>query len=289
MTQEDLYKNRSYAGCIKAGYKTLADNLKKIVRRTWKLAFAPAITGGALLTASICYPENSLLNFVIIILYLAAYIVWDGKVYSLLNGQPLRWNSTRTLKAKLASVVPIIILSVLLGIVLGVVLFSMNAGAKEPDTAMMPEILIGVFAFTVIVCLFCLPLMIFCMKYQFEPKQRLWSAFKSGYKNGMRHFGFLLAVTIVVGIITFIIELILFSPYNIVLTASAISRIGTAMGDPTGLPDNFALLTFVSGCVTMYFMSYLLIWTEFTLYYTYGTIETRENERLKAKNLIYRP
>lgn len=289
MKIEELYKNRSYSGCIKAGYKAITDNAKEILRRTWIVALITALTGGALLMTSLCYGQKPVIWMSVLPFFLLAWLVWLGKTYSLLGGGNLTWNSIRAIKPRLLSAVFNLAIALLL-----LVLYNLSIYIIGPDKLISRDtailyVLGSAIIFTVVVALLNLPFYYCYMRYQFNREATLWKTMTKGYARGIRHFGLLFIIAFIVYIVASLVQIIVFSPCNIIIAANTISNSGVAMGDPSGLPEYFPVLVFIAGVITMYCMAYVMMWIEFTFYFTYGTIETRENERTKAKNLIYRP
>lgn len=289
MIKEELYKNRSYGRCIKDGYRTLTDNFREIFRRSWPTTLAVALIGGALLTVCLCYVYMPIAAVVAAVLFLMAVLVWYGKIYSLLGGGSLWHNTLRTLCIRIpATLIMLIVTALLMGVHTASIYI---IGPEKQISVQTAYIFIGVSVViaTIVLLLTGLPLTFCCMKYQFEEKSKLWRTLTDGYWRGMKHIGLLMAVAIIVGIISAVIEIVVFSPCNILIMVSNLSNAGVAQGDAAGLPSYFPALVFAAGFITSFCMAYLAMWIEFTFYYTYGTIETREDERLKAKSAIYRP
>ena len=55
------------------------------------------------------------------------------------------------------------------------------------------------------------------------------------------------------------------------------------LGDPIGLPSYFVIIQSVVFVLTFFIWSYINIFTIFVSYFLYGSIKTREKEKMDAK------
>lgn len=289
MTLEELNKNRSYGGCIKASYKAMADNLKELFRKTWTVALTYAAAGALMGTTAMCFHSTPQLPALSALPFIIATLLLFAKICAIVNGKSMGWNLRRAITSHIVAYIALLaITAVALMVMYGIFYALMTQGKHNADLPMIMSLttLAAVGIATIIIIL---PLSYAIIKYQFNPELRLRKMFGKAVNTGFRHWGLMFAVTVIIGMITLIIQLILFSPCNILITASVLSAYGQSVGDPSGLPSYFPALAFVSSLLAYFCMAFLFMWLIFGIYYTYGTIETRENERLKAKNLIYRP
>jgi hypothetical protein len=66
--------------------------------------------------------------------------------------------------------------------------------------------------------------------------------------------------------------------------AQTFNQLGMLDGDANGAPGYFFWLLTATSLLTMYVITYVVIWCLFLSYYIYGSIETKEkNKKVKLK------
>lgn len=284
--EAELYKVRSLAHCVKVAYDLFSTNIGSIIRRTWRPAAALSLVDG--LFMALFYPRLSgfhtadmasslpwpqLLAFVAILCATLACSAWFlASVLGMLNGRRLSSNLPRVLRMYLA-IAGIGILFVLAQTLLTIVLMMGAGGKPTPQTPNIVLALVGVTWIAFLVCM--LPLVYSSMKYFMEKEMRLRDVFGKSYRKGWRFWGFLFLMILVTGIIIGVIYVVVMSPQFILFFASSVNADGGRLGDPSGLPGYFPVLTFLVTTLCTAVWLYVMVWLEMVFYYAYGHIEAK--------------
>lgn len=313
-TKSILMKSRSASACIKEGYGLYTRNFRKTLGSSWFTALIYSLICGALYTILTAYlPEmvtqamvaratNSALptGGIAIAAVIAALIIIGGLFevasYSCIVTQLKDGFSTtkkywkwkipaierqtfvRTLIAVLAN---LLIIAVLAAIVLIPTAILMKPSFQADSIGIKATLIL--VAELLAITLVTLPLTFIDMKYIMRTDTRFWRLLISDYKVGLKHFGFIIIVTLVSCIIVCVVEYILALPASIIMIAGYQANIGVFYGDPLGMPGYItyisAVVFFIAGFIQIYIR--MSVW--FTSYYMYGSIETQEEERRKFK------
>ena len=263
--EQDLYKTRSAAACVRRAYQLYTDNFRKIFRRIWLPALALAV---ALATAYI-----PTIRLICPVLSIVAVIWFYMRLFPLFNGQSQRENLTKVLKLWFLGFV----ISFIAGAIGGAVW-----GLFVSIPTLTPHLLeaIGILALVagIVALIFGMPLYYFVMKYVMEDinmRHTLWPSLKTG----LRHWGFLFIVMFIAALILGLISIVLFMPMMVLSFAQAQSIAGVVMGDPSGLPSGFIWLLAITAIATFFLLIFMEVWMACVLYYAYGSIEQQERER----------
>ena len=130
-----------------------------------------------------------------------------------------------------------------------------------------------------------LPLYYTATKYIVEVKSSLRKILWSSYKKGLRRWGYIFVLLLLTGLVMFPFVLIVCLPLIIMVTSMMLSTNGVLQGDPSGLPGGFMWLYYVVYVVTVFVLAFFTVFELMVAYFMYGTIETREQERQKAREL----
>ena len=263
--EQELYKTRSAAACVRAAILLFTDNFRKTFRGIW----LPALFLATALATAYIPPVRLLCP----ILSIAAFAWFYTCLFRLFNGQPQRKNLTKVLKLWF------------LGFSISFVVGAIGGGlwgVFVSVPSLTPHLLkaIGIMALVgiIVAIIFGLPLYYFVMKYAMEDismRHSLWPSLKTG----LRHWGFLFVVMFITTLILGLISIVLLMPMIILNMAQAQSASGFIMGDPAVLPSGFMWLLAITTIATFFLIVIMEVWMTFVLYYAYGSIEQQEKER----------
>lgn len=291
--ENDLYKNRSISGCIKAGYLLFCSNVMTILRKNWLSLLVFSVIGGAYLafgltnamyTMGNSLPTGKLVTFGLLnVLMLCASVWYMARTTTLLNENGFACNLKRIAKLQLAYVVVMGVISLLL---LAATL-SISYGQK-PASAAVGTAGIGLQAWLVpvawlIILIAMAPFAYSSMRYIQEKESKFKTHVLGGYRTGLRRIGFIVSTFFLYGIVIFFLTLILLMPVYILLMASTLSQMGVQSGDPNTLPTYFPVLTYGT-CILIYFIcaAFLTVGI-YVNYYVYGAIEARRQAQSNRK------
>lgn len=304
MIENDLYKARSFAGCIRAAYQLTNGNVKTLLGKTWLPALVCAMlwagaTLYAMQLASPLLPEAAT-KFVafwgLAILGLAAYGWFTAKLLTLLNGHPL--------PANLRKVAGLYLLVFALSAVGTLVCMaptiadmatapppqpaapSAEAAMGQTATPHTSYALWGTMVLVVLAIVAAIPLQYSSMKYLMTPKLRLLSIVGKPYLHGMRRWGFLFMVTLLCLLISGCLGWLASLPLFVLQVAQGVNQAGLALGDASDLPGYFYPLAFCAGTVSNFITIYIMAWGLFASFYAYGSIEARN--KTKAQEDVHK-
>lgn len=137
----------------------------------------------------------------------------------------------------------------------------------------------GIIMFFILLLL-TMPLYFVTFRYVFRPHTHFFRIFPSAYAVGLRHLPRIFCVSAIMLLITMVIGSVIMLPSYVLALAVYKSTSGAMMmGDALALPDNINVLVALTGILTGFLGSYLSLSQMYPLYYLYGSIETREEER----------
>ena len=291
--ENDLYKNRSISGCIKAGYLLFCSNVMTILRKNWLSLLVFSVIGGACLAFGLTnamhtmdgsLPTGKSVTFGLLnVLLLCASVWYMARTTTLLNENSFACNLKRIAKLQLAYVVVMSVISLLL---LAATL-SISDGQK-PAPAAVGTAGMGMQAWLVpvawlIILIAMAPFAYSSMRYIQEKEAKFKTHVLGGYRTGLRRIGFIVSTFFLYGIVIFFLTLILLMPVYILLMASTLSQMGEQSGDPNTLPTYFPVLTYGT-CILIYFIcaAFLTVGI-YVNYYVYGSIEARRQAQSNRK------
>jgi len=101
----------------------------------------------------------------------------------------------------------------------------------------------------------------------------------SYFRTGVRHWGSLLTVMILVWLITAVVYAVLCLPVAILTVSQVSAQMGALQGDPLGLPSCFTPLLLAVLTVFHIVIVYVSYWGKLAFAYSYGSIERQEYEK----------
>ena len=133
-----------------------------------------------------------------------------------------------------------------------------------------------------------LPFIYPTMRYVTTRDTKLFNILGSGYRQGLRYWGYIFAVLFVVTIIAAIALVITMLPAIILLTANMKAEAGSIVGDPLGMPSYMNWLSLIVFTLSGFIQTYILLGTLTPLYYMAGSIEQQEIQRNEtAKDTLH--
>lgn len=290
--ETELYKGRSFSGCIKAAYLLFSTNLQSIFKKMWlpSLLWAVITTGLVLIylpdkgihDAGMAKPWTTLILMgCLFVGEILADIWFMARLQCLLNGLPIRKNLKR------CAILTCILVG--MGILFyflfagGTVLYMGQMAGKSATIGKMAASSIAAIVLLIAIFVAVLPLQFSFVKYLIGETSRLKDAVTKDYRKGWRHWGFLLITNFISMLIIIVLSSILFIPFSIILTAQVFNQLGMLDGDPNGAPNGFFAGVIAVTVLTIFIDAFLYIWYYFVLYYAYGSIEALEKERKELK------
>ena len=113
-----------------------------------------------------------------------------------------------------------------------------------------------------------------------EDDKHFFHVIKSNYSKGFSHWGLIFVTFILSVFFVVLASFVIVLPFYILVVARLLSSAGVAMGDDSGMPASFPYIFSVTSAVVSLILVYFNSFIFSTLYYTYGSIEQRENERI---------
>ena len=299
---EELYKNRGFGATLKAAYNMFLTNFTRIFRHMWWAALVFALVlPFSVVANTLMIKGGGSLGWIwapIVLLVTVAQVVYVSRTTMLFNNESWKWNIIRVLKLTLVFLILIVAVSFFFGFSKGLMenwlmadlqeklktgadaqaAMAMTANANMKVTAVL---LCGMM----VVIMLLLPLYYTATKYIVEVKTRLRKILWSSYKKGLRRWGYIFVLLLLTGLVMFPFVLIVCLPLIIMVTSMMLSTNGVLQGDPSGLPGGFMWLYYVVYVVTVFVLAFFTVFELMVAYFMYGTIETREQERQKAREL----
>ena len=236
----------------------------------------------------------------LVAIYILLFVSWlwtAAKAFAIVNGEKTKNNLKRC-------IAPIIVLvafslavkSCLTGTIYETVnkwLTTFNM-SEQATSGLALILLISVIA---IVAALLLPLLYAFTHYILEQKEGLASVFKSGYKTGIRHWGFLFLSTMITTLIVGVLAAIIMTPLTIILFANIQNTLGIINGDMDGTPSGFYFMLVTTSIVCCFITTFVSLWQLLSACYVCGSITVHEAEKNRqakeinqhetTENLIY--
>lgn len=287
----ELFKNRSVGSCLSDAFDLFRTNFKTLFRRLWLAATVLSLLLAATILLGLQQPSDPTAHnvtgtvglFILYVLDIAGYVWFYSIIISLLNGKSLKVNVPRISRLTLILIGLAIFVAIIFVIAFAGNLMSMMNPAKAASAGV--KLLVGTFAFGIVLMIACLPLAYSVMKYCIETDHKVWSIFKKPYVTGLRHWGYLFLTALLTGIISIVISCIISLPIYVLLFCYYANISGMAFGDPSGLSVGFAIIAFVTAAICSFVELFVRPWLTFTFYYAYGSIEEKEKGRKKSREL----
>lgn len=295
MRNEDLYKSRSFAGCIKSACDMVVTNPIKILKATWLPTIILAIAETFIMLTYIpdmtitqfgfSYPALTLTLMVLCwILSVIASIWFISSIYRLVNGQSFKETCKRSAIITIFySIVCILISSTLAYGSPAFATFLIKHKLMAAPTAITGSYLTAtILAIAIIAAL--LPAVSSGTEYLVEKETSWRNILGTGYKRGWKHWGFLFTTNLMTLITATCFGFLCLLPLLIIGGAQTANQLGMLNGDPNGAPSYFRWLLIATSIITLTFMNYIFLWGCMVNYYVMGSINQREEEKAAAKS-----
>ena len=298
-----LSRQRSTGAVITDGYQLFFNNIWSVIKRTWVLAIVYAlvfgftgyyfcvnllpkmITGdGLLLSPKALWPEIGIFAVYVFFFLLMAVLI-ASKIIKLFKEHRqegvisvhINWKQLviPTTNRRLLLIVAWLLLAIIVSVALiwGTSAAMVAVTGVDGFFSSLPVMLVVALVVIVLIC----ALLLFgytLMKNALDGPLAFYPPVK-GYRKGFYHEGLLFCVMLTTGIVTLLLTILFEAPAIYMLVAHVEAQKSVLLGDPNGLPDNIALLTFLAFAFSGFFQAYIHISTLFPLYYTYGKIELK--------------
>lgn len=299
---EELYKNRGFGATLKAAYNMFLTNFTRIFRHIWwaALVFALVLPLSMVANTLMMTSSGSLwwIWVLVALVVVAAEVVFFSRLTMLYNEESWKWNIIRILKLTVVVLVVMVVVALVFGFTKGLIenwlladlqekmktgadaqaAMAMTASANMKVTAVM---LCGLLIFILLL----VPLYYTSMKYVVEVKSRLRKILWPSYTKGLRRWGYIFVLLLLTGLVLFPFVLVVCLPLIIMVTSMMLSTNGVLQGDPSGLPGGFMWLYYAVYVLTVFVLTFFTVFELTVIYFMYGSIETREQERQKAREL----
>ncbi len=306
-----LFRVRSSQSAIRAGYRLYLGSFRKLLRRTWLFGVLYALAAGLVMKLSLdmlprqmvlltMYRQGSitpealaqawtwggLLHGVASGLLCAVLILFTSSAFAALSehrqtgsiAAPSRWYgllhwpmALRVLRLTLWMLALSAVASLCCGLLMAVVLM-----AASPSFVLLAAMATVLAA---IVTALALPLTHTAYVYLLEPDCRFLSILPQTYADGLRHWGSLFLVTLMVGLVTMLLSAVVMLPYYILAIALVTAQTGVLGGDPPGMPDYMGWMSTMVTMLSAFVMAYLYMSALFPFYYLYGSFTQEQTER----------
>ncbi len=276
LKKEELYKNRSYAKCISCGYHALTGNYKSILSYTWKSALAFFIVNmmALILTDGFAIPTDTLGGVIWCVMSVATILsmfYMDAHIVNTFANQGKLVVFRRLLTMFFWS---ILVLFLSLVFIYATTLFSFQAEYGK-------AIIIGVSSFIVLLMIILgIPFCYLSVKYVVDDEKRFFNVVRKNFYKGFSHWGLIFVTFILSSLLFMILSVVIALPTYMLVTAKIMSETGIFMGDESGLPAYFPYIYGITIAAISVLLMYVKTFIFSTLYYTYGSIEQRNNERI---------
>ncbi|MBQ3699043.1 MAG: hypothetical protein II886_03945 [Prevotella sp.] len=142
-------------------------------------------------------------------------------------------------------------------------------------------------AFILLLCMpLAIPVVYALLRKALRRHRDFWYSTKGSFALRLRHCGLLLIVLFASILLVLLASCVVLIPAGILCLANQAALQGMMMGDPSGMPSYMTWLTlgtFVLTAFALFYVSQVLL---IHYYYACGSIEAREAERQKQKQLI---
>ena len=311
--EQSVFHVRSSRAVIINGYKLYMNNFRTIFRHTWPFAIVYSIVIAMMMYAflhslpqlmaatklaqqgvmtndmrtiqAFMYPCMFVIMLINILLTSPVFKLFAEYQQSGVIAAPTKWYRVgdwsmmlRMVRLLLWFILLEIIVSMAIGIIFGIGAVLLMATGIKMGNAMI-TIGVACILLSIIFMAMLLPLIYTTYKYLLTPGSKFVNVLTSTYAVGLRHWGSLFLVMLMVAIINAILSTVIMLPYNILTAAITTSLAGVANGDPIGMPDYMGWMSFIVFCLAGFVLAYLTLSNIFPFYYLYGSIEKQEEER----------
>lgn len=286
MIDKELFKVRSFSACLKSAFLTFCDNFGVITRNTWTAALVFALLNGlAYMIPEVDFHAKPSAIFVPLVLSVLSAIAgilvlcWLSTRFVML----LRGGSLKQLYMHNLKLAGIYVALWLVYVLLNIGICSLLTGLLKWVPATLTGMLAISTADLLVFCMACLPLVYTGMRYVVEENVSIREVFGRPYRMAWRYAGFMFITVFVTLIVLVPIIIVLGLPLHVLILAEQSNALGMALGDASGLPENFCLLEAAVSVAVGFLMAYVLMWVMLVNYYIYTSVESRMKGKDKDK------
>lgn len=295
LKREELRKNRGYGSLISVALSMLSRNFKQIAKHMWAFALAYSLVTAYAVIRSVHFARTDVLadaggwteTGIVSVLLILTGIAFYGRATMLLNGRTMMYNLMRALKLFVFGVIVAVVIGAVVTGLSWLTFVILHKTGHDFDYMQTISIIYLILLCVLLVSAFALlPYAYVMMKYIMEPETRLRKLLFVGYKAGGRHYGYIFITMLLLSIIVTVVSAIISIPMMVLIIALGMSVGGAVvMGDPLGLPGYFYPMMYAVTVITYLIMSVLSLYEIFVVYYMYGSIEKRTEEKAMIARL----
>lgn len=291
-----LVKQRSYAACIKEGFRLVADNPWKLFRSTWPylLFVAVCLWIYYIIMVSIQMVHGATLNIIGIGLLVGSYVLlivgmlfYSGRIMLLFRkvkekgrveriGAFRQFGDTSRCAIRLLPLALIEFLLTLLFVTLSPLAFVW--ALKQQTTTMLVCVSIGIIAVGLLLIIFFMPF-IQAFYHALISDGKYVELLKTGYRHGFRFKGRILVANILAILLFSVASIVIALPLMLIMSANFFSNVGVLMGDPSGLPSYYPWLTAATYIISFFMLFFAGIFLYASNLFVYGSIEAQIEQR----------
>lgn len=278
---KDLYKNRSYTGCMRAAFIYLCDNFTLIVKKCWVWIAACSLIAGLTAYAwatTICSGKEFSTAPLLIAAGIGAAALFvtsaalTAQMTGLLSGKTFKSCLFRVMKTNaltwLTTAVAILVTAIASSFTAWML---MNKDMDITSCAM--GMALTAIVLSLLFASLHVPLIYSCGKYVLEEDTRFVETMGRGYAMGFKYFGQLFAMSFVIGLINIVEALFMGMPLLILSLTGFMDYNGRMVGDESGLPAGWPLQALLAATIIGVLLSFMYVWTVLCNCYAYGHIE----------------
>ncbi len=292
MITNDFTKRRNYAECLGTAFNVLCTNFATIFKRTWLFCTIQSLFLGltafclSLWAHAATLPVSATVCLCVMMLFAFCTFVSNSRTCAgflhLINGERTKHLTVKHLKVAILVLVLFVIVFLVVSTV-NAYIFSSFVARHVSENKFVAALMASTVGISLIAIFAVLPLLYSATKYLVTNDMKFVHIFKRDYRNGLRHVGYIFIVALLSMLFISVGLVFMISPTLIVVYANQLDCIGIANGDPTGLPDYFKYLIFLTCTLGSFIVRYFGFWTGLVACYAYGHIEAVEKERQEAR------
>lgn len=289
--ETEIYKNRSISGCIKTSLFLFISQINRIIKGLYLPTIACSIMFSMLfyclvnnITRAQHWSELPIFLPFLLIGTLLTSTWFQAALLKLFNQFDIKTNFIKV-------IIIIAFQSLLLAIFAFIAFFAPSIINKLVAFVTSNQLLhisiTGIIYFYLIIIL--LLFLISCihpfLHYTLSKQETFLRVIKMQYPISLKHIGFWIGISLLTWLICAIVQVIITMPINILMWAKIQSLQGELLGDSSGLPSLFGVMTIITLTIVTFCSLFLWAWVHGVFYYAYGSIveKTKIAERIKNK------
>lgn len=273
----DLYKSRSYLGCLSASYIFICNNIFSIFKKTalWAALVSVVVATycfvGANAVEIFSAGNNWAHTFYALVIMALAFVIYaraKASLVSILNAENVSKNFRKTLIVNGVAILVYLFVLIVTTLLLQRMSSSLFA-SKTSECALYAGLLLSSL---LLISLAATPLLYSMTKYILETDAKINVVWKS-YRDGLRHLGYVYCLCIILALLVVLSTIFLAIPAIVTVMASNVDSYGVSNGDLSGLPGIFPWLNGFAIFLLIFIMTYVFIFIDLALCYAYGHVE----------------